>query len=207
MSDLDKLLQEFEQPSKPSIKEQTNNQPQKSTKPMGGYPFDHPPQQSKAAAAPLPKFDTKPFENRKANNNLFPSSNNYSENRPSNFKQPPKPSIDQSFDIDAILQGRSVQPQQPSKFMPHIGTKKDFPVSPRRDSLDEWLHDESLLNKQKLTTNVPSKQPLRLNVDEYFSNTNNNRDQNEMKPPFSTTKPSAKQYYLGNSRYKPGKNP
>ncbi|CAF4362200.1 unnamed protein product [Rotaria magnacalcarata] len=209
--DLDKLLKEFELPSKPNVKENTNYQPQKFNKPNSGFPFDNPQPQSKLPAPPLPKFDTKPLDNRKGNNSLFPSSSNYPENRSSNLKQPPKAAVDQSLDIDAILQGRSMQPQQSSKFMPSLPPAKDFSASPRRDSLPDWLNDEVLAKKtnpSKVPTNVISKPPMRLNQDEFFSNTNNNnRDQNETKPPFSTSKPSAKQYYLGNSRYKPGINP
>ncbi|CAF4149913.1 unnamed protein product, partial [Rotaria magnacalcarata] len=209
--DLDKLLKEFELPSKPIVKENTNYQPQKFNKPNSGFPFDNPQPQSKLPAPPLPKFDTKPLDNRKGNNSLFPSSSNYPENRSSNLKQPPKAAVDQSLDIDAILQGRSMQPQQSSKFMPSLPPAKDFSASPRRDSLSDWLNDDVLAKKtnpSKVPTNVISKPPMRLNQDEFFSNTNNNnRDQNETKPPFSTSKPSAKQYYLGNSRYKPGINP
>ncbi|CAF3187684.1 unnamed protein product [Rotaria socialis] len=211
MHDLDKLLKEFEPSSKSNVKENANSQPQKFNKPNSGFPFDNPQQQSKLPAPPLPKFDIKPSDNRKGNNSLFPSQSNYPENRSSNLKQPSKAAVDQSFDFDAILKGHSMQPQQPSKFMPPLPPMKDFSASPRRESLSDWLNDDVLTKKtnpSKMPTNVISKPPMRLNPDEFFSNTNNNnRDQNETKPPFSTSKPSAKQYYLGNSRYKPGINP
>jgi hypothetical protein len=195
MNDLDALLKEFEQPNKSSIKENAHTQPQKSTKPSGGFPFDNPPQQQKFPA---------PSDNRKGNIPLFTNTNvNTEQRRTSILKQPPKPAVDQSFDIDAILQGRSIQPQQPSKFFNQLAPAKNSASSGRRDSWD-WLNDDrttTKTNTQKVTTHVTGKPAIDLNPDEFFSNASNN----ESRAPYSTTKTSAKQYYLGNARYKPGK--
>ncbi|CAF1036459.1 unnamed protein product [Rotaria sp. Silwood1] len=214
LNDLDALLKEFEQPSKSNIKENTNNQQQKSTKQTSGFAFDNT-QQQKPSVPSLPKYDLTTSDNRKGTIPVFSKSNINSENRHASIlKHPHRPSVDQSFDIDAILQGRSIQPSQPSKFLSPIAPAKDSTSSPRKDSLTDWLNDDNLTKKittQKTTTNVIGKPSMRLNPDDFFSNTNNNtinnRDQSETKAPFSTTKPSAKQYYLGSTRYKPGINP
>ncbi|CAF0868036.1 unnamed protein product [Rotaria sordida] len=216
LNDLDALLKEFEQPARSNIKENLNNQQQKSTKQTSGFGFDNS-QQQKVSVPSIPKYDTTTSDNRKGIIPIFSKSNINSENRHgSHLKPSRKPSIDQSFDIDAILQGRSIQPPQPSKIIPPMAPIKDSVASPRRDSLSDWLNDDSLIKKsntQKTTTNVISKPPMRFNADDYFSNASNNnnnynnRDQNETKAPFLTTKPSAKQYYLGSTRYKPGINP
>ncbi|CAF3012775.1 unnamed protein product [Rotaria sp. Silwood2] len=214
LNDLDALLKEFEQPSRSNVKENITNQQQKSTKQNSGFAFDNS-QQQKVSVPSLPKYDITTSDNRKGVIPVFSKSNMNSENRHASIlKHPPKPAVDQSFDIDAILQGRSIQPSQSSKLAPPIAPAKDSSSSPRRDSLSDWLYDDNLpkkTNTQKTTTNVIGKPPMRLNPDDFFSNTSNNninnRDQNETKAPFSTSKPSAKQYYLGNSRYKPGINP
>jgi hypothetical protein len=210
MNDLDALLKEFEQPAKSNIKENVNTQQQKPTKQSGGFLFDNP-QQQKAPIPSLSKYDTPASDNRKGNIPLF---SNSEQRRTSILKQPqPKPSFDQSFDIDAILQGRSIQPQQPSKFLNPIGPAKNSASSSRRDSLSDWLNDErttaTKAHPQKVTTttNVLSRPAIDLNPDDFFSNASNynNRDQSATKAPLSTTKTSAKQYYMGSSRYKPGK--
>jgi hypothetical protein len=204
MDDLDALLKQFEQPTKSNIKENTNAQQQKSIKPSGGFLSDNP-QQPPPSKFPLPSLSKYDTDNRKGNIPLFSE-----QRRTSNLKQPPKPSIDQSFDIDTILQGRSILPQQPPQklFHPMAPAKNSVP-SPRKDSgISDWLTDDYVTTKtntQKVTTNVSGKPAIGLNPDDFFFNTNNNRDQNENRAPFSTTKTSAKQYYLGNSRYKPGK--
>ena len=121
--------------------------------------------------------------------------------------------MDQSFDIDAILQGRSIQPQQPSKLLHPMAPAKNAALSSAKkdNDLSDWLNDDHLISKthtQKVTTTVVNKPPIDFNPDDFFSNTNNNnREQNENKAPYPPTKTSAKQYYLGNSRYKPGINP
>jgi hypothetical protein len=192
MHDLDTLLKEFEQPTKPIIKENL-------------------PQQQK-----LPMTNLFMADNRKGNvpNPNFSLASE--QRRTSILKQPSKSSaVDQSFDLDAILQGRSLQPQQPSKILHPIAPSKNSASSVRRDSLSDWLNEDRSTNKnttqpsniftQKVTTNVLGKPAIDLNPDDYFSNTNN-RDQSATRAPLSTTKTSAKQYYMGNSRYKPGKN-
>jgi hypothetical protein len=212
MNDLDALLNQYDQPTKSNIKENVNTQQQqqKSTKQSGGFFFDNPPQQPKLPLPSLSKYDSTPSDNRKGNIPLFSNSNLNSEpRRTSILKQPPKPSsVEQSFDIDAILQGRAIQPQQSSKHFHPIAPAKNSASSRKDSDISDWLNDDHITTKthtQKLTTNVLGKPAINLNPDDFFSNSNNNRDQNETKPPFSTTKTSAKQYYLGNSRYKPGK--
>ncbi|CAF1360735.1 unnamed protein product, partial [Adineta steineri] len=138
------------------------------------------------------------------------------QHRTSNFKESAKPAVDQSFDIDAILQGRSIQPQQSGKgLLNPIGPSKNSASSAtRRDSLTDWLNEDrsttknqsSNLFSNKITTNVSTKPTTHLDPDDFFSNTHS-RDQSATRAPQSTTKSSAKQYYLGNSRYKPGINP
>jgi len=213
MNDLDALLKQYEHPNKSNIKENVNTQQQKSTKQSGGF-FNDNPQQQKVLLPSLSKYDTNTSDNRKGNIPLFSNTNVNSEpRRTSILKQPPKPSVDQSFDIDAILQGRSIHPQQQQPKQPfnhHVGPAKNSASSRKDSDLSDWLNDDHMTTKthtQKVTTNALGKPAIGLNPDDFFSNTNNNRDQNETKPPFSTTKTSAKQYYLGSSRYKPGMNP
>jgi hypothetical protein len=198
MNDLDLLLKEFEQPKKSIIKE---NQPQQQKLPV--------PNLSK-----FPKYDFSNSDNRKGN---IPNPNfslATEQRRISLLKQPVKPSVEQSFDIDTILQGHSIQPQQSSKGSQPAALAKTSAVSTGGDSLTDWLNEDRSTTKnhpnqplnlfsQKVTTNVVGKPSLDLNPDDFFSNTNN-QDQNTTKAPLATTKPSAKQYYLGNSRYKPG---
>ena len=195
MNDLDALLKEFEKP-----KENVNTQ-QKSS----GFLFENSQQQPQK----LSKYDTSISDNRKGNIPLFSNTTmNSEQRRTSILKQQPKPVVEQSFDIDAILQGRAIQPQQPAKNLHPIAPAKNSASSTRGDSLTDWLNDEYTTAKthtQKITTNKSTKPAIELNPDDFFSNASNNRDHNETKAPFSTTKPSAKQYYMGNSRYKPGK--
>lgn len=203
MNDIDALLKQYEQPAKSNTKENVNTQQQqKSTKQSGGFLFDDFPQQKpQQPKFPLPKYDS---DNRKGNMPLF---SHNEQRRTTNIKQSTNSSVDQSLDIDAILQGRSIQPQQPPKHFHSMGpAKNSASSSSRKDSeLSDWLNDDHLTSKthtQKVTTNVMSKPAINLNPDDFFSS----QDQNENKPPVSTTKASAKQYYMGNSRYKPGKN-
>jgi hypothetical protein len=195
MNDLDSLLKEFEQPKKSIIKE---NLPQQQKLPV--------PNLSK-----FPKYDFSNSDNRKGN---IPNPNfslATEQRRISLLKQPAKPSVEQSFDIDAILHGRSIQPQQSSKVLHPIAPAKNSAVSTGGDSLTDWLNEDRSTTKnqplnlfsQKVTTNVVGKSAIDLNPDDFFSNTNN-RDQNETKASLATTKPSAKQYYMEKSRYKPG---
>ena len=201
MSDIDALLKEFEQPKKPAKKENPL-QPQK---------------------LPVPNFSTFPkhdFSISDTRKGLVQNSNfslHPEPSRPSILKQPTKPPIDESLDIDAILRGHSIQPQQAPKPSHPMAPAKNSATSVRRDSLTEWLNEDrpnaknnstqqlSNLFPQKITTNALGKPAIDSNLDDLFSNTNN-RDQSATRAPFATTKPSAKQYYLGNTRYKPGKN-
>jgi hypothetical protein len=200
MHDLDSLLKHFEQPTKPAAKD------------------NHSYQQPKLPVPILPSFqkadsmnnDQRKFPNPHAS---FPQPNE--QRRPSILKQPIKPSVDQSFDIDAILQGRSTQQQPASKGASHqIGPAKNSATPSRRDSLSEWFNEERSTGRNvsqapnlfssKVSTNATGKPSIDFNPDDLFSNS---RDQSAAKLPSSTTKTSAKQYYMGNSRYKPGLNP
>jgi hypothetical protein len=200
MNDLDTLLKEFEQPKKPTVKE---NLPQQQKLPVQNLPA-------------YPKYDYSNSDNRKGNipnpNFSFPNE----PQRPSILKHPAKPTVEQSFDIDSILQGHAIQPQQSSKALHPIAPAKNSATPIRRDSLTDWLNEDRSTTKnqatqplnlfpQKVTTNVSGKPAIDLNPDDFFSN-KNNRDQSATKGPSATTKTSAKQYYLGSSRYKPGKN-
>jgi hypothetical protein len=200
MTDLDSLLKQFEQPKKPTKKENPSQQQKLPIPNLSAFP----------------KYDLSNSDNRKGN---IPNPNfsfATEQHRTSILKQPSKPSVEQSFDIDAILHGHSMQPQQSSKVLHPIAPTKDSVSSARRDSLTDWLNEDRSTTKnhpnqplnlfpQKVTTNVTGKPVIDLNSDEFFSNTNN-RDQSGTKGTLTTTKPSAKQYYLGNTRYKPGKN-
>lgn len=194
------MLKQYDQPSKSNAKQQPS---QKSHKPSAGeFSFNNPPppqQQSKHSVPTLPKYEP---ETRKANISLF---SNAEQRRTFVQKPSAKPSVDQSFDIDTILQGRSIQPQQPPKYSNPMPLAKNSAASSRKDSdASDWLSNDFVAPKSqppKITTNMMSKPPIALDPDDFFSN----HDHNENKAPFSTTKTSAKQYYLGNSRYKPGK--
>mgnify|MGYP006897241344 CR=1 FL=1 len=131
------------------------------------------------------------------------------------FQQLSKPSSDQSFDIDAILQGRTNQPQQLTKFSDPIVPVKDFVSSKRNDSLSDWLNkDEAILRNrpiqpsvlfpQKVTANVVNKPVIDLNVDDFFSNMKSNREHGTKKMPLFMTKTSTRRFYTEKSRYKPG---
>jgi hypothetical protein len=200
MNDIDALLKEFEQPKKPNKKE---NFPQSQKLPVPNL-------------STFPKQDFSISDTRKG---LIPNPN-FSllteQGRPSILKQPSKPFVEQSLDIDAILQGHSIQPQQSSKVLHPIAPAKNSAALGRRDSLSDWLNEDrsnaknhsiqpSNLFPQKVTTNASGKPAIDSNPDDFFSNTHN-RDQSATRAPLAATKPSAKQYYLGSSRYKPGKN-
>lgn len=197
MSDLDTLLKEFEQPKKSTMKDNSSQQTKLPVPNM----------------STLPKHDFTVPDNRKGpipNPNFSLSTES---RRTTLIKQPVKSSVEQSFDIDSILQGRSIQPHPSKNLHPAAPINKNSAnSSPRRDSLTDWLNEDRSTNKnhpsqalslfpQKVATNASSKPAIELNSDDFFSNTNN-RDTSATKV---TTKTSAKQYYLGNSRYKPGK--
>ncbi len=199
MSDIDALLKEFEHPKKVNQKKETLPQQQK---------------------LPVPNFSTFPkhdFSISDTRKGPIPNPNFSLANeqrRPSILKHQSKPPVEQSLDIDAILQGHSIQPQQSSKVLHPIGPAKNSASSGRRDSLTDWLNEDrsntknhstqpSNLFPQKITTNALGKPVIESKLDDLFSNANN-RDQSATRAPLSTTKASAKQYYLGNSRYKPG---
>lgn len=200
MHDLDSLLKQFEQPTKPAAKD------------------NHSQQQPKLPVPILPSFQKMDSMNNDQRKVSMPNPS-YSlpseQRRPSILKQPVKPSTDQSFDIDAILQGRSVQPQPASKGASHqIGPAKNSATPSRRDSLSEWFNEERTTGRNasqapnlfssKVSTNNGGKPSIDFNPDDLFSDS---RDQSASKFPSSTTKTSAKQYYMENSRYKPGLNP
>ncbi|CAF0788262.1 unnamed protein product [Adineta ricciae] len=198
LNDLDALLKEFEQP-KENLS--TQAQPSKPNKQPSGFLFDTPPAQSKVS-----KYDSSTSDNRKPSIPLFSNSNVGAEQRRTSIlKQPPKPAIDQSLDIEAILQGRAIQPQQPpSKLLQPIAPTNRS-TSSTEDSLVDWLNSDRVLTKAPAQKATTTKANINLNPDDFFSNASNNRNQNETKPPLSTTKTSAKEHYLRNSRYKPGK--
>lgn len=208
MSDIDALLKEFESAKKPVAKKDPLPQQQKLPMPT---------------LSTLPKHDFSQADIRKVpvpNPNFSLASE---QRRTTILKQAPKPTVEQSLDIDAILQGHSIQPpsqQQPpppAKTLHPLAPAKNSATSTRRDSLSDWLNEDRLHAKhnsnqtlnlfpQKVMTNIPSKPAIGLDIDDLFSTTNT-RDQSATKaPPLSTTKASAKQYYLGNSRYKPGQS-
>ncbi|CAF3829166.1 unnamed protein product, partial [Adineta steineri] len=170
MQDLDALLKEFEEPKKPTIKA-NNPQPQK-------LPTSNISSQK--------KYESSFVDNRKGNLSKPNLSHIPEQHRTSNFKESSKPAVDQSFDIDAILQGRSIQPQQSGKSLLNpIGPSKNSASSAtRRDSLTDWLNEDrsttknqsSNLFSNKLTTNVSTKPTTHLDPDDFFSNTHS-RDQ------------------------------
>lgn len=199
MGDIDELLKGFEEPKKPAVKEDSSQQ----KKPAPPSFTVH------------PKNESSVSDNRKVNipNPQFPVASE--QTRPSILKPQFKPAVDQSFDIDAILQGRSNQHSKPAETKRHLQPAKNSATSSRRDSLSDWLNDDRakpvkysprqpLVSPGKIKTNVQGKPAIDLNPDDFFSNMNT-RDQSATKAQASTTKPSASNYYLGNSRYKPGK--
>jgi hypothetical protein len=126
-------------------------------------------------------------------------------------KQAPLPAIDQSVDIDAILQGRAY-PQVSSKpLQPTQVDMKTRAVVSKRDDSSNWLDDivqtpptRDITPKYNTRDKLWQKPTVDQNIDDFFSNASNNRDPITAKPPLSSTKSMAKQYYLGNTRYKPG---
>ena len=214
MNDLDALLKEYEQPTKQNPKENIHNQQQKSTKQTSGLPFDNfqqrQQQQPKLPISSLSKHDIITSDNRKGDIPIVSNVNINSDSRhPSILKQPPKPSADQSFDIDAMLQGRSMQPKQQTKHL--IAPTKNSASSSRRDSISDWFTNDRTTMKeqmQKPASNKAGKPIFDFSADEFFSNASNNRnrEQNEITAPFSTTKSPAKRFYQDIARYKPGKS-
>ena len=189
-NDLDALLKQFEQPKKPSAKE--------------------------TGKLPLPSFSTTSNSNDQRRSNI-PNSNflfQTEQRRASILKPPNKPSTEQSFDLEAILQGRTTQNQQTSKISVPIGPAKNVPSQNRRDSLSDLFADERLNAKKpfqttnhfptKVSTFAPGKPSLDFNADDLFSDTNN-RDSSATKQKFSRTKTSAKDYYNSVARYRPSK--
>jgi len=194
MSDIDALLKDLDFSKKTTKK-------------------DNPPIQQKL---PMPHFSSLPKADYSDTRKPPMPPSNFSlppeQRKPLVTKNMPKSTVEQSFDIDAILQGHSLQPHQhPSAKHSHpMAPAKNSASSTGKDSLTDWLNEDRTTTKlasnifsQKVSTHASGKPPIDLNVDDFFSSTNN-RDHSATKAPFSTTKPSAKQYYLGNSRYKPG---
>jgi hypothetical protein len=209
LNDLDALLEQYGQPTKSNKPTHPPVQQHEATRKANDFLFDNP-----AKKLPVPtvsKYDTTSSDHRKANPPLF---SHPDQSRGSILKKPPQPAVDQSFDIDAILQGRSMQAQKhpSSKLLFPAAPTRQSPSSPRRDSTSDWLSDEPFGSKaptQKVTTTTLAynKPVFNMDPDDFFSNTNHNRDFSATKAPMSTTKTSARQYYLGNARYKPGVNP
>lgn len=184
MNDLDALLKELDQSKKPK-----DNLPQPASIP---------------SVSALSKYDSPPLDDRRG---YLPKQNfSYATDahRPVVSKPTSKAPMDPSFDLDELLQGAS---NHSTKGAPLVRPAKNSATSMRRDSLTEWLNDE------RLTTKPPSNQPLNLlpakrqakvDLDDLFADSNA-RNPSASRAPLSTTKSSAKQYYLDNSRYKPGK--
>lgn len=195
MSKLDELLQEFEQPKKPAAKDNHSQQNKLPVPKLSTYP----------------KNDSSALDNRKGNvqNSNFPFA--AEPNRKPFLKQPPKLLTEKSFDIDSILAARSNQLQNPAKVSNLTQPAKNSPPTMKKDPLlDLFNEDRVNITKnqsnqlpQKVTTNTRGKPTIDLNPDDFFTN-NNNRDSSATQPPISTTKKSASNFYLGNSRYKPG---
>ena len=213
MNDLDALLKEFEEPAKPKKKETLPVQAalKKPFKPTSDFSFDTAQPTHKVPVPSLSKYDFHPTDARRGNIPQYSQAEPKHEARnPSILKQPPKPVVEQSFDIDAILQGRTIQPAA-SKLLHPIAPSKNAVSSPRRDSLSDWLSDDASTNNkapQKVTATKPNpygRPALDANPDDFFANASNSRDPSATRAPFSMSKPSAKQYYLGSSRYKPGR--
>ena len=196
MRDLDILLKQFDQPAKAPVKE--------------------PPTQHAKLPVPvlptLPKFDFTSNDQRRGPIANPTYSHQSEQRRPSILKQPTKSSTEQSFDIDTILQGRSTQQVAKGSGLLPLGPAKNSASSQRRDSLSDWLKEDRVATKNpshasnlfpsKVATNAGSKPSLDFNPDDLFSDSPA-RDHSATKLP--TTKTSAKQYYMGNSRYKPGR--
>ncbi|CAF1426572.1 unnamed protein product [Adineta ricciae] len=190
MQDLDALLKELELSEKPNVKENHFKQPTIPVPNLSQTKYDAPSSDSRQGYQHKPNF-----------------SYGSQPHRVPPFK-PPKAVVEQSFDFDDILKGHSIQPQQASKGLRPNVPAKNSASSIRRDSLTEWLNDDRLTTKTH--TNQPSnifsnKPAARSDLDDLFSDTHT-RDHSASKAPLSITKTSAKQYYLGNSRYKPGIN-
>lgn len=197
MSELDALLKQFEQPKKPPSKE---NPVQQTKLPLPSVSnlskFDSTLNDSRKTTIPNPSFS-------------FPSE----QRRPSILKSN-KASTEQSIDFDSIFQNTVTQPQQPSKGVFSLAPAKNSTSAHRRDSLIDLLSNDRIASNKipqlpntfsgKVSTVTTGKQPLNLNSDDFFADSTN-RDTSATKQNSLMTKTSAKQYYIGNSRYKPGK--
>ncbi|UJR25508.1 hypothetical protein I4U23_006854 [Adineta vaga] len=186
MQDLDALLKELEQSKKPIASKENHPKQQ-------NIPIPHLSQ---------PKYDSSTSDSRQGNYSKSNFSYGSQQRRAPNLK-PPLSFVEQSIDIDDLLKATSIQPQHAPSSLAALGPTKNSASSTRRDSLKDWL-------TTKTQTNQPSnfysnKSAAKLNPDDLFSG-GNSRDPSASRAPLSTTKPSAKQYYMGNSRYKPGIN-
>ena len=197
MHDLETLLKHFDQPAKPAAREPSVQAPKL---PIPVLPT-------------LPKYDYSNSDQRKGPLGNPTFSLHTEHRRPSILKQTTKPSTEQSVDIDAILQGRPTQQASKGPSLA-IGPAKNSASSQRRDSLSDWLKEERFATKNpshasnlfggKVSTHVGAKPSLDFNPDDLFSESTT-RDQSATKNATRPTKTSAKQYYMGSSRYKPGK--
>ncbi|CAM2702789.1 unnamed protein product [Rotaria socialis] len=203
MNDFEESLKIFEQSKKSTVKEDLSHKIQPAVIPN---------------LSTDSKRDSSLSDNRKGNIPNSHFSLAHDQYRPSILKQPLKPAVEKSFDIDSILHGHAHQLHKPSEYKHPIHQTKTSGVSARRDSLSDWFNEDrtkpteysptqpSLLFQPKVKTNVRGKPVIDMNLDDLFSN-KSTRDQSATKSPLSTTKSSASHYYLGNSRYKPGINP
>ena len=220
LDDIDALLKEIDQSKKPTkVENRPPPQPQKPTKKTHDFSFDDFPPPPPAASQKYPVTNQSklqsniPSASHKGNQSLFSNFDaNPESKRPSILKQPPKPKVEDSFDIDAILYGRSIHPP-PGNFLKAAATHKNAVVSPRKPDFPDWLSDDGSFTGNEITRkkspmmmkdNPLAKPITHLNPDDFFANASNNRESSATKPPYSTSKPSARDHYLGKVRYKPG---
>ncbi|CAF2104949.1 unnamed protein product [Rotaria magnacalcarata] len=201
MNDFDESLKGFEQSKKSTVKEDLSYQKKQAVIP---------------SLYTDSKKDSSLSDNRKGNIPNSHFSLGHDQYRPSILKQPLKPTVEQSYDIDDILHGHAHQLHKSSESKHPTHQTKVSAVSSKRESLSDWFDEDrtkptkpsptqpSLLFQPKVKANVRDKPAIGMNVDDFFSNTST-RDQSATKSPLSTTIPSASQYYLGSTRYKPGK--
>ena len=198
VEDLEALLRQFDKSTKTAAKESSNH----------GHKLPVP------VLPTLPKYDYSHNDQHKGSPGNPTVGLHTEHRRPSILKQTTKPSADQSFDFDVMLSGRSTQQQGTKGVTLPIGPAKNSASSQRRDSLSDWLKEDrspaknpsnaSNLFGGKVSTHVGTKGPLGFNPDDLFSDFPT-RDQSATKNQSRPSKASAKQYYMGSSRYKPGK--
>lgn len=211
------MLNEYE---KPKVEPKKGNKAEGSAKPgktSDNFLFNNAPAVNRNAGPPLPKIETNNVSGmRKPPMPLFSDFNsNFEPKRASNVRGPAKTILEDSLGIDEILNGRSNQPTQPERALKPVAPTRNPILSPRKTDYSDIFSDEpSGMSKgnygQRYGPTEGKNNPLgkgivNLNPDDYFSTaSNNNRESSATKPPHSTSKQTAKQYYLNSSRYKPG---